>query len=177
MSGVLEQPRDWATVFERYGGTESFDTYEAVARGAGRSSRAVTGLATFGEYAGPIGLTIGFGVAGYEVYQAPEPERPRVAFREASGMGGGIVGMELGTAGGVALAGGIAIVCGLSGPPGWLVLVLGIGGGIGGGVAGTEIGRATADYVYEEAESSWIELNRSLEQRFLTSITLGTGFF
>jgi RHS repeat-associated protein len=155
LSRAVEQPRDWATVFNKYGGTETFDTFENVARAAGRSSKSVTALATFGKYAGPLGTAAGVYVAGSEVYHAPEAERPRVAARESGGFVVGAVGSTAGTAGGTALGTIIVGALGIStGPGGWLILALGIGGGAAGGVGGSAIGREAADVVYQKVEET-----------------------
>jgi RHS repeat-associated protein len=164
MSRTLEQPRDWATMFEKYGGTDTFETYEAIARGAGKSSPAVSGVATFGKYAGPAGIVFGVGVAGYSIYEASPEERPRVAVQEATGMAGGVAGAEVGTAAGTGGAVGIAILPGLEGPPGWLVLVLGIGGGVVGGGVGSEAGRSAGGSLYDTVDQTTREVNASWTQ-------------
>ena len=139
MSEALEQPRDWATVFEKYGGQRNFETFEEVARASGRSAPSVTRLAAFGRVAGPVAVTVGVGLSVWRVSEARPQDRPRVIAEEAGATGGGALGASLGTAGGVGLAG--LIVGGASGPPGWLVLGLGIIGGGAGGYIGSEGGR------------------------------------
>lgn len=149
MSRTLEQPRDWAKQFNRYGGTESFETYESIAKGAGRSSPSVTGLAKFGRVAGPAAAAFGLAAGGYELYEAPEAERPRVLTREVGGIAGGAAGSTLGTAGGTLGAAGLALLLGLEGPPGWLVLALGLGGGVAGGVGGSKAGREGGEILHD----------------------------
>ena len=50
MSEALEGERSWATMFNKYGGTNTFETYAAIAEASGRSSKLVTRLATGGRY-------------------------------------------------------------------------------------------------------------------------------
>jgi RHS repeat-associated protein len=144
MSEALDPPRNWGTVFEKYGNTRSFETFERIAEGAGRSNPNVTRLATLGKFAGPIAVGTGVVVSGVNVYQATPEDRPRVAVEELGATGGGAVGASLGTAGGVGLATLIAGALGLSGPPGWLVIGLGLVGGGVGGYGGSEAGRRSA---------------------------------
>jgi RHS repeat-associated protein len=142
MSQMLEQDRSWETLFKNKGGTNSFETYAAIAKSSGKSAPSVTFLATAGKYAGPAALAFGAGVGAYNVATAPPDERPRAALVETGGFVGGGIGAEVGVAGGTAAAGGIAALLGLSGPPGWLVLGLGLVGGIAGGAAGSSGGRS-----------------------------------
>jgi len=163
MSQLLESDRSWPAMFERYGGTDTFETYSRIAAASGRSAPAVTWAARVGRYAGPAGVALGVGVAGYEVATAPEGQRTRVAVRETGGIAGGGVGATAGTAGGSALAGGIAVMLGIeAGPPGWLVLGLGALGGLGGGVVGSEAGRAGAGAAYDSADQQLREFNATI---------------
>jgi RHS repeat-associated protein len=170
MSQALEGERSWTTMFNRYGGTHSFETYSEIAAASGRSSRLVTGLSTFGRYAGPIGVAVGVGVAGYEVSNAPPGEAPRVAVREAGGMVGGAAGATGGTALGTGTAMVVAGLLGLEGPPGWLVLVLGGAGGLAGGYGGSEGGRAGAGALYDaavdESAAAYQEAERGIYQLY-----------
>jgi RHS repeat-associated protein len=164
MSQALEGDRSWAVMFEKYGGTNTFETYEAIALASGRSSGWVTGLATVGKYAGPAGVIFGVGVATYEVATAPPGQQLRTASRETGGMAGGALGATGGTALGVGAAGVIAGACGLAGPPGWLVLLLGAVGGIAGGYAGSEGGRAGGGALYDAVEPKAEEVYRDTER-------------
>jgi hypothetical protein len=176
MSKALEQDRSWGAIFKKYGGTQSFETYEAIAEASGHSSKWVSRVAIFGKYAGPAGVATGVGVGAYHVYKAPEAERPRVAMQEAGGVGGGAVGVTVGTGLGTATAGGIAGLLGLSGPPGWLVLALGIGGGLLGGFGGSEGGKrlgGKAVDLIEDAAKAEVDLNQRFERAFTDPSIIG----
>lgn len=151
MSEVLEEARDFESLAQRYAQPNQFDTFEEVARAAGRSRGSVTTLTRVGKVAGPVGVAVGVGVGVYEVVEAPPAERPRVAAREGGGVLGGAAGAEVGVAAGTGGAALIAGALGLSGPPGWLVLGLGFLGAIGGGYLGSEGGRAGGEAMYDAA--------------------------
>jgi hypothetical protein len=154
MSEVLERPRDFESLAREYAKPNQFDTFEEIARAAGRSRGPVTRLTQFNRVAGPIGVAFGVGVGVYEVAEAPPAERPRVAAREGGGVVVGAVGAELGVAGGTGIAALIAGALGLSFPPSELVLGLGILGGFVGGYLGGEGGRAGGGTVYDAATSA-----------------------
>ncbi|HUF54865.1 MAG TPA: RHS repeat-associated core domain-containing protein [Dehalococcoidia bacterium] len=153
MSQVLEEVPDFESLAQRYAQPNQFDTFEEVARAAGRSRGSVTTLTRVGKVAGPAGVAFGVGVGVYEVVEAPPAERPRVAAREGGGVLGGAAGAELGFAGGTGLAVVIAGVAGLSGPPGWIVLGLGLVGAGAGGYFGSEGGRAAGGALYDASQS------------------------
>jgi hypothetical protein len=147
MSQIIEQDRSWETIFNKYGGNRSFDTYEAIARKAGSSSPAVTFLAQAGKYGGPAAVGFGIGVAGLNISNAPSEERPRVAFVEAGGFAGGAIGADAGVAAGTGVGAFIAGALGLAtGPAGLVALALGVLGGFLGGGVGSEAGRGAAGY-------------------------------
>ena len=154
MSQTLEEAREFETLVQQYARPNQFETFEEVAHAAGRSRGSVTTLTRIGKVAGPAGVALGVGVGVYEVIEAPPEERPRVAARETGGFAGGAVGAEAGVATGTGLAVLIAGGLGLSGPPGWLVLALGIVGGGAGGYLGSEGGRAGGEALYDAATSA-----------------------
>lgn len=88
-------------------------------------------------------------MSGYEIYQAPSSQRPRVAFGEATGMAGGVLGGAAGTVGSVLLLTGAATLTGaavLASAP-----VLFVGGLAAGGYAaykGGNLGREWGDTAY-----------------------------
>ena len=163
MSQALEQERSWTSMFSKYGGTSTFETYEAIALASGRSSRWASGLAGVGKYLGPLGVVVGLGVAGYEVSHAPPGQGLQTAVREGGGMVGGAVGATGGAALGAGAAVGVAAFLGLSGPPGWLVLGLGVVGGFAGGYLLSGRGRADAGALYDAAELKATEVRYGIE--------------
>jgi RHS repeat-associated protein len=123
MSEAIEQPRDWATLFERYGkehGGSSFETFEEIALASGRSR---LGLVRFGKVLGPAGIIVG-GLLAYErISQSPPQERSHVVVEETDAAAGGALGGTIGTAIGATL---------LRFSPFW--------GGLAGGVVGSAVG-------------------------------------
>jgi hypothetical protein len=132
LSEALETPLSFEERLASKGGA-SLSGYRDVAKSAGKSRALVSGLAKFGKVAGPVGLVVGGGLAISAVANAPPEEQTAQAVEEVAAFGGSAAGATGGTALGVAGAGGIAALLGLSGPPGWLVLGLGLVGGVGGG--------------------------------------------
>jgi RHS repeat-associated protein len=159
MSEMLEQPRTWELMVEKYGGAGQFETYVDIAAAAGRSRPSVQLLSHFSKVAGPAGVVVGIGVGVKAAHDAPPEERPRVATQEAGSFVGGAVGAEIGTAAGTAIAVGIAGALGLSGPPGWIVLTLGLAGGAAGGYYGSEGGRQGAGSLYDSIGASFNALH------------------
>jgi hypothetical protein len=87
------------------------------------------------------------------VVDAPPEQRARVAAQKTGGFAGGMAGASLGAAGGTAAAGGIAALLKLSGPPGWLVLALGVVGAGALGYAGSEADEAGGGALHDAARS------------------------
>ena len=153
MSEVLEQPREFGALVEHYRARDAFDTYEEVARAAGRSRQSMKTLYWFGKVAGPIGVGIGVGTSINYINNATPEERPRVIVEETGSFLGGAGGATLGVAEGTTVAIGIAALLGLaSGPPGWLVIGLGILGAGGGGYFGSEAGRTAGRNIYDVSQ-------------------------
>jgi RHS repeat-associated protein len=126
-----------------------FVTAYQIAVKAGDSRPALKCLTKAGQYGGPIGTALGVGVAGYNIYEAAPAERGRVIVQEAGAFAGGAAGTEIGTAAGTGFGVWVAGLLGLSsGPAGWLVLGLAVGGGLAGGWAGGEAGRKGADAAF-----------------------------
>jgi RHS repeat-associated protein len=150
MSKALEGDRSWASLLEKYGTSDPYETAERIAQAAGRSRGSLRVLTKIGKVLGPVGVIFGGGVGIYAIYKAPAASRKRVAAEEAGGFAGGAIGGTVGTAAGVSAAGGIAVAIGIaSGPPGWLVLALGaIGGGVG-GYYGAKHGRKAGGAIYD----------------------------
>lgn len=106
-------------------------------------------LARSGRVLGPLGIAVGLGFAGRNVYNASPEERGRVTSGEVGNFAGGVVGVSLGMSAGVALAGGVSgFLIGLgviAGPIGWLAIGLGILGGLAGAWAFGNLGRALGE--------------------------------
>jgi RHS repeat-associated protein len=165
MSEALEQPREFSQLVQRYQAQNAFDTYEEVARAAGRSRGSLQTLTRVGRVAGPLATVAGVGIGVYNVVEAPPEEQPRVAAQESGGVLGGAGGATLGVAGGTAAATGIAAVLGLgSGPPGWLVLGLGLLGGGAGGYYGSAGGRAAGGALYDSAQLRDYQRSQEMNQ-------------
>ena len=142
LSKALEKEHDFATIFKSYGNQRNFETFENIAQASGRSNLAVTRL---GMITGSLTMTLGVSLSANRVYKASPENRSKIIAEEVAATGGGVLGTSLGTAGGVELAGIIALGLGASSPPGWLVLGLSaIGGGIVGYV-GSEGGKSTVN--------------------------------
>ena len=125
---------------------------ERVAEGSGRSNVWMTRVAKGGRVAGPIGIGVGLGIGIYNVANAPEGQRGRVAAGEIGNFVGGAVGFTLGMKAGVALAGGVtAFLAALgivSNPVGW-VIGLGLLFGVLGAWAFGSVGRAGGEAAYD----------------------------
>ncbi|MGC4065031.1 MAG: RHS repeat-associated core domain-containing protein [Polyangiaceae bacterium] len=132
LSEAIERPMPFEQRLAMKGGP-TLSGYRAVAVSAGKSRAIVSAVAKFGKIAGPVGLAIGGGLGVKAVLEAPAEQQASVAVEEGAALGASALGATGGTALGVAGAGGIAGVLGISGPPGWLVLGLGLIGGLGGG--------------------------------------------
>ena len=135
---------------------DAFQVAEDVAKGAGKSRGAVSGLALrAGKWLGPFGIGVGVGLAAKEIAEAPPGQRGKVASRESGAFLGGLLGAELGAGAGVALAGGISgFLIGLgivSGPIGWLAIGLAIVGGIAGAWAFGKLFGNAAEGAYQLA--------------------------
>jgi len=113
-------------------------------------------------YAGYAGDLVEISLGGKAVADAPIEQRPQVAMEETAGFVGGAAGTTLGATAGGAGAGLIAGALGLSGPPGWLVLGLGIIGGGLGGYGGSEGGRAAVKSTLETAKEMYNETERGI---------------
>jgi RHS repeat-associated protein len=179
MSRALEQSRpEFSQLVDRYGGPGRFETYEEIVRAAGRSRPSMTAIARIGRVAGPCGLAVGVGVSGHAIYTAPPEERTRVVYEETGSFGGGALGGSAGAGVGVLAASGIATLLGLSGPPGWLVLGLGIVGGIGGGYLGSRGGRAVGRETYKASTELEVKATRVMQGyvRRMKMYRLGLGY-
>ena len=150
LSQAIEQEHPWAKIYAKYASPNEMQTFEDIARAAGRSSPVMTGLAKFGKVAGPVGLAVGVGASAYEIYEAAPGEGARVAAGEV----GSFVGGAAASTGGMALGAGAAAVIGTSlgvatGPIGWAALGLGAlgaaAGGYGGSLGGRWLGTAAYD--------------------------------
>jgi hypothetical protein len=143
MSEAIDQKRTWESMLTKYGSeADEFATAENIARASGRSNKVMSRLSTAGRVLGPIGTALGVGQAGYQIANAEEGDRARVAGKESGSLVGGAIGGTLGTLGAL----GIASLCGLTGPPGWLAAI-GILGGVGGGFLGSEAGGGIGEQI------------------------------
>jgi hypothetical protein len=126
---------------------------ERVAEGSGRSNPWMSRLARGGRVLGPLGVAVGLGFAGRNIYNASPEQRGRVAAGEAGNFVGGMVGVSLGMSAGVALAGGVTgFLIGLgvvAGPIGWLAIGLGVVGAIAGAWAFGNLGRAIGEGLFD----------------------------
>jgi RHS repeat-associated protein len=126
---------------------------ERVAEGSGRSHPWMSRLARGGRVLGPLGIAIGLGFAGSNIYNADSADRGRVTAGEVGNFAGGMIGVSLGMSAGVALAGGVSgLLIGLgiaAGPIGWLAIGLGILGGIAGAWAFGNLGRSIGEGLYD----------------------------
>jgi hypothetical protein len=109
-----------------------------IIRAAGRPNATVTAVARFTRVAGPVAVAGGLLMSGYEIRNAPEGQRLYTAGREASGIGGGIIG----SMGGGLVAGWTAsLMCGPGAPVcAMLVSVVVVGGFAWAGGAAAEHG-------------------------------------
>lgn len=146
MSEMLEQDRSWPAIRSKYsqGAEPDFGTWRRVAEATGRSSADMVLLTRVNRVLGPVGMVFGAGVAAYEVSQATDAEKPRVAAAETGGMVGGAVGGTLGMVGGGLLVGAL-----VSNPVGWAVIGVGLVGGALFGYLGSEGGRAAGGALYD----------------------------
>jgi hypothetical protein len=86
------------------------------------------------------------GIAGYNIYTAPEGQRARVATQETGRVGGAIAGGVAGAKGGAVVGAAIGVWFGGAGAaPG--AAIGGIIGGIGGAIAGSELGHTVGGWV------------------------------
>jgi hypothetical protein len=146
MSGALEGDRSWPTIIDKYSGgnAPSFDTYQTIAKGAGRSRGSVTTLTKIGKVGGPVATVVGAGVAAHEIANAPAQERGRVASRETGGVLLGAAGATLGSAAAVA---GMGLL--VSNPVGWAVIGVGLAGAAIGGFIGSEAGKKAGQWLHD----------------------------
>ncbi|MGF1585702.1 MAG: SpvB/TcaC N-terminal domain-containing protein [Bacteroidales bacterium] len=105
-------------------------------------------------FAGPIGDVIEIGFAVSTVAEAEPEQRAQVAREETAGFVGGAVGATVGIGAGGMGAAMIAGGLGLSGPPGWLVLGMGVLGAGLFGYAGDKMGRSMVQPSQNSAGSS-----------------------
>lgn len=150
ISEMLEQDRSWPTIVDKYsqGAEPDFNTWKRVASATGRSSKDMVLFTRVSKVLGPVGIVFGAGVAAYEVSQAPDAQKPRVAASETGGMVGGAVGGTLGMVGGGLLLGAL-----VSNPVGWAIIGAGLVGGALLGYAGSEGGRAAGGAIYDALTS------------------------
>lgn len=134
-------------------GASSLPGGKSLATGVGVAGGALVFLKPVAAAAGPAGDALEVVLGAKAVVDAPPEERLRVTAQKTGGFAGGMAGGALGVAGGTAAAGGIAVLLGLSGPPGWLVLALGVVGAGGLGYAGSELGEAGGGALYDAAQS------------------------
>jgi hypothetical protein len=146
ISEMLEQDRSWPTIVNKYsqGAEPDFAAWKRVASATGRSSRDMVLFTRMSKVLGPVGMVFGAGVAAYEVSQAPDAQKPRVAASETGGMVGGAVGGTLGMVGGGLLLGAL-----VSNPVGWAIIGAGLVGGALVGYLGSEGGRAAGGAIYD----------------------------
>ncbi len=166
LSKAIEGERDLAKIKTTYakrlpgveGGAiaETADEIELARRiavAAGESRPAIKVLAKTGKVLGPVGIAVGAGIGIYEVVNAPEGQKGRVAAREGGSFAGGLAGASLGMSAGVAVAGfisGFLIGLGvISGPLGWLAIGLGIVGGMVGAYLYGKLGGALGEKGYD----------------------------
>jgi hypothetical protein len=126
MSEAIEQPRDWATLLEKYGkqhGGSSFKTFEEIALASGRYSK---GIVVLGKVLGPAAVVVGGVLAYQRISSAPPNEKAQVVVDEIDKGAGGALGGTIGTAVGATLA----VASRLS--PLW--------GGLVGGAVGSAVG-------------------------------------
>ncbi|MCG3156422.1 MAG: hypothetical protein DKINENOH_03046 [bacterium] len=136
-----------------------------LAKGVAVTGGAIALLKPVAAAAGPVGDVVEIGMGAKSVADAPPEERARVAYEETGSFMGGAAGAAVGTAGGAAAATGIAALLGLSGPPGWLVLGLGVLGAGAGGYFGSEGGRAGGRAMYESQRTQYHEDQKIEEDR------------
>jgi len=124
------------------GAATEVEALKEVARAAGKSHLAVSGLAKAGKYLGPVGTGVGVGLGIAAVATAPEGEKMDVAVEETVAFGAGAVGSTLGTA--AAVAGTTALVAaGVIAAPGVIALIgIALVGAAIGGYFFSEFGRA-----------------------------------
>ncbi|HEX8441829.1 peptidoglycan-binding domain-containing protein [Archangium sp.] len=125
---------------------EELGRSEAVSReiihAAGRPNATVTAVARFSRVAGPAAVVGGLALSGYEIRNAPEGQRLYTAGREASGIGGGVIG----SMGGGLVAGWTAsLMCGPGAPVCAMLVSLVVVGGF------AWAGGAAAEHGYERA--------------------------
>jgi YD repeat-containing protein len=144
ISEAIEQPLSFEERFDAKlkPGMTDFDAYKAVATSAGHTNPWVTGVSKVLSVAGPVTVAASVGIAGYEIYNAPEEQRGLVASQEAGGLVGGI---GLGTVGTIAVGAG-AVALGITAAPVILVGGLVIGGAAA--FAGSYYGRQIGGAVY-----------------------------
>lgn len=159
MSQAIDEGTDFAASVARYAErapgsrvpaptTDRFVIAARVAEASGRSNVWMSRLAKGGRVLGPIGVAVGVGFAGHAIANASPEQRPRVIASESGNLIGGALGATAGTAAGVALAGGVALLIGC-GPIGWLALGLGILGGIAGAWLFGNLGRSAGERAYD----------------------------
>jgi hypothetical protein len=144
MSNAIDQPRVFEELAEKYKQPNPKDTYKDVAKAAGRSNSGLKHVIKLGKIGGPVTTALDGGLAIYNINEAAPEDRNRVIVEESAGFVGGAAGGTLGTA----LATGAAtIVFGAIGvtPIGWVVILVGIGGGAVGGYYGSEAARSEAN--------------------------------
>ncbi len=151
MTAIMEKAKEAASVpGKAASATSDLPSGKTLAKGAATLGGALIVLKPVAAAAGPIGDVVEVGMGAKAVADAPPEERGRVAAEETGSLLGGAGGAAVGVAGGTAAAGGIAVLLGLSGPPGWLVLGLGVVGAGVGGYFGSEAGRAGGRALYED---------------------------
>ena len=150
-------PRDLSTLYNKYlakareanPNASEFRVYEVLAAASGRSNKFVINVARVMRVAGPVMTIAGVVGSGYRIANASAEDRSCVAAQEVGGTAGGLLGAELGIAGGSAAGAWVVGAAGIaSGPAGWIVLGAGAIGSVvvgwGGNWAGEQVGGAIA---------------------------------
>jgi RHS repeat-associated protein len=155
LSKVLDMGRDFASSVREYSvrtpGSQTsaptryaFTIANRVAEGSGRSNKWMSRLAKGGKILGPLGIAVGVGIGGYNISQAPEGKKGRVAAGEIGSFIGGAIGFSLGMEAGVGAGLFMAAALG-SNPVGWAIgigIVLGFASAWAFGSKGRDTGVA-----------------------------------
>jgi hypothetical protein len=116
------------------------------------TNKAVNGVMSGAEKAGPVLMVVGLGISVYNVAQASPEQRARVAAGEAGGWAGALVFAEAGGAIGSSVGAAVgAEFGGVGAVPG--AAIGGAAGMVGGSILGAEVGTQLGYDIYDAANS------------------------
>lgn len=141
-------PRPWRSFVPERGARNVDDmlttrTVDEFVDGLGEGNRIADTFGKAGKVLGPAAVGADIGMAGYEIYNAPEASRAEVAFEE----GGALVGGAAGVAGGAWAGAALGAACGPA------AVLCSPAGAIIGGLAGSWAGREAGSAAYEAVEN------------------------